>query len=189
MLELLRFVRNHPMNAGGRVAAVGRVLRWQVASRLMRGPIALEFIEGARLFATRGMTGATGNWYCGLHEFGEMAFALHLLRPGEHFADIGANVGSYTLLAAAGAGARVTCVEPVPSTFVHLGRNIFLNRLDGAVTCLQIGLSDTPGKVLFSSGLDTVNRVLEDGVDAPSVEVEVRRLDDVVQGDVPVLIK
>jgi hypothetical protein len=33
------------------------------------------------------MTGATGNWYCGLHEVHEMAFVLHLLRPREHFVD------------------------------------------------------------------------------------------------------
>ena len=188
-LESLRHVWNHPMNARGRVAAASRVLRWQVASRLMRGPIALEFIEGRCLFATRGMTGATGNWYCGLHEFEEMAFVLHLLRQGEHFADIGANVGSYTVLAAAGPGARVTSIEPVPSTFAHLMRNVVLNRLEGSVTCRQVGLSDAPGKVRFSAGLDTVNHVLEAGEDAPAVEVEVHRLDDVVAADVPVLMK
>jgi FkbM family methyltransferase len=135
------------------------------------------------------MTGATGNWYCGLHEFEEMAFVLHLLRQGEHFADIGANVGSYTVLAAAGPGARVTSIEPVPSTFAHLMRNVVLNQLEGSVTCRQIGLSEARGKVRFSSGLDTLNHVLAGGEDASGVEVEVRRLDDVVGADVPVLMK
>ena len=45
------------------------------------------------------MHGVTGNVYCGLHDFAEMSFMLHLLRAGDLFADIGANVGSYTVLA------------------------------------------------------------------------------------------
>ncbi len=101
--RLLRYVWNHPLNArSSRVAALGRVFRWQLASRLLPGPIALPFVDDTWLFATRGMTGATGNWYCGLHEVAEMAFVLHLLRPDEHFVDVGANVGSYTILAGGG---------------------------------------------------------------------------------------
>ena len=101
--RLLRYVWNHPLNVrGGRLAAIGRVFRWQLASRLLPGPIALPYVGDTWLFATRGMTGATGNWYCGLHEVAEMAFVLHLLRPDDHFVDVGANVGSYTILAGGG---------------------------------------------------------------------------------------
>ena len=46
------------------------------------------------------MTGATGNIYCGLHEFIELTFLLHLLRPNDLSLNIGANVGSYIILAA-----------------------------------------------------------------------------------------
>ena len=45
------------------------------------------------------MTGATGNIYCGLYEFLDMAFLLHFLRNGDLFGDIGSNIGSYTVLA------------------------------------------------------------------------------------------
>ena len=79
MWNLLRYVWNHPLNANGKVAALWRVFPWQIASRLMPGPIALPYADGTFLFASRGMTGATGNWYCGLHEVDEMAFVLHLL--------------------------------------------------------------------------------------------------------------
>lgn len=120
LLRLITFVWNHPLNAGGRLQALGRVVRWQLASRLMEGPIAIPFVEGTSLFAMRGMTGATGNWYCGLHEVRDMAFVLHLLRSGDHFLDVGANVGSYAILACGAAGARVTAVEPIPETFAHL---------------------------------------------------------------------
>lgn len=189
MWNLLRYVWNHPLNAKGKVAALWRVLRWQIASRLMPGPIALPYAEGTFLFATRGMTGATGNWYCGLHEVDEMAFVLHLLQADEHFVDVGANVGSYSILAGGAAGARVTAVEPIPATFAHLQRNVVLNGLGESVRCCQAGLSDVPGVLRFSVGLDTVNHVLAAGEDLPGADVPVMRLDDLVGQDVPTLMK
>jgi hypothetical protein len=96
LLRLLAFVWFHPLNARGRLRAMGRVLRWQVSSRLLAGSIALPFVESSQLFARRGMAGATGNWYCGLHEVEEMGFVLHFLREEDMFLDVGANVGSYT---------------------------------------------------------------------------------------------
>ena len=57
------------------------------------------------------MTGATGNIYAGLHEFVDMAFCLHLLRSGDLFVDVGANIGSYTVLASKVAGANSVTLE------------------------------------------------------------------------------
>lgn len=189
MLNLLKYVWNHPLNASGKATALWRVLRWQIASRLMPGVIAFPYVQGTWLFATRGMTGATGNWYCGLHEVEEMAFVLHLLRAGDHFVDVGANVGSYTVLAGGVAGARVTAVEPAPATYGQLQRNVALNGLGERTRCCQLGLSENVGTLRFSRDLDTVNHVLAEGEDLPAVEVPVTRLDDLVGQDVPLLIK
>lgn len=189
LTHLLTFVWNHPLNAGNKVAALGRVARWQVASRLLSSPIALPFVENTSLLASRGMTGATGNWYCGLHETADMGFVLHLLRPGDHFLDVGANVGSYTVLAAGAVGARATCVEPSPATFRSLQRNIALNGLSTEVHAWQGALSDSPGTLRFTEGLDTVNHVLAEGETGSAIDVLVRTVDDLVGCNVPVLIK
>lgn len=189
LLKLLRYVWSHPLNRGQRVAAIKRVLAWQIACRLMEGPIGFRFVEDARLFAKRGETGATGNWYCGLHEVEEMAFVLHVLRPGEHFLDVGANVGSYTVLAAAGANARVTAVEPIPETFGKLRLNVSLNGLESRVRTCLLGLSDRNGMLRFSALLDTVNHVLAADENEPGVDVSVTRMDDLVGGDCPHVIK
>ena len=61
-----------------------------------------------------------------------MAFVLHLLRPGEHFVDVGANVGSYIVLAGVGQ-TRVTAVEPIPATFAHLQHSVALNGMNDHV--------------------------------------------------------
>ena len=156
MWNLLLFVWRHPLNRNGKWAALLRVLRWQLAARLLPGPMGLPFVEDTFLFARRGMTGATGNWYCGLHEVREMAFVLHLLREDDHFLDVGANIGSYTILAGGGVGARVTAVEPIPETFAHLERNVALNGLASQVRTCRLGLSDQTSILRFTTGLPQV---------------------------------
>lgn len=169
--------------------ALGRVLRWQIGSRLAPGPVAVPFVDSTRLLVARGMTGATGNWYCGLHEHCEMAFVLHALRETDLFLDVGANIGSYTILASGAAGARSIAVEPVPATFAHLRTNIALNGLEGRVRSWQGGLADKAGSLTFTSGLDTVNHVLAAGEQAAGVEVPVMTLDELLGGEAPTLIK
>lgn len=187
--QLLRFVWSHPLNAGNRLGALGRVARWQIAARLLDGPIALPFVEGTTLLATRGATGVTGNWYCGLHEVSEMGFVLHVLRPQDHFLDVGANVGSYTVLAAGAARARVTSIEPVPSTFSKLERNIVANGLSDRVVAIQCGISDQAGSVRFTTNLDTMNRITTDPDVSDCTHVAVRTIDQVVDGNAPTVIK
>src|ERR1051325_4129242 len=98
MIEIARFIWSHPMCKRDRLRAFLRVAQWQLRSRLA-AEIAFSWIGGQRLLVRRGMTGATGNIFAGLHEFADMAFMLHFLRPEDLFFDIGANVGSYTILA------------------------------------------------------------------------------------------
>src|SRR5947207_3361417 len=102
----LRYITRHPLNRKHPARAVGRFVRWQIGSRLIGGKAAVPFVGPTRLLISRGMHGATGNYYCGLHEFEDMALVLHALRPGDLFFDVGANVGSYTVLAGGAAGAR-----------------------------------------------------------------------------------
>jgi FkbM family methyltransferase len=103
------------------------------------------------------MTGATGNIYCGLHEFVEMAFLLHLLRRGDVFVDVGANIGSYTILASKVCGARTIAFEPDPGAGAQLRRNIALNGVGADVTVHEVALAAKSGEIPFSVGLDTMN--------------------------------
>ena len=108
----------------------------------------------------RGMTGATGNIHVGLHEFADMMFALHFLRPDDLFLDIGANVGSYTVLAAGLCKSSALAFEPDPKTVGDLKRNIEVNGLEKLVTVHEVALGATEREVSFTVGLDTVNRVI-----------------------------
>src|SRR5579863_4327451 len=129
LVNLASFIVGHPLTHDRKLQAFGRFARWQVTSRLQR-EVVVPWIEGTHLAVRRGMTGATGNIYCGLHEFEDMAFLLHFLRPDDLFVDIGANIGSYTILASGVRRARTIAFEPDPVTFAALSRNIALNALE-----------------------------------------------------------
>jgi FkbM family methyltransferase len=188
LFHLLSSIISQPLNDGAKLAALSRFLRWQLASRLINRPISLPFVEGTHLLTQSGMTGATQNWYCGLQEPSEMGFVLHALRPGDLFLDVGANIGSYTVLAGGAAKARVISVEALPSTFEHLRMNIRLNELD-QIEAHCCGLSSAPGELLFTSALDTMNRVALPGELLPTTTVPVVTLDALMQGRLPKIIK
>ena len=168
-----------------------RWLCWQIGSRLVPGSVAAPFVNGSRLLVSPGMTGATGNVYCGLHEFEEMSFLLHLLRPEDLFIDVGANVGSYTVLAGAAIGAECISIEPIPAAYRHLVENINLNGIGDKVEARNLGMARKKGILKFTSGYDTTNRVMnenEEGVCA-AIEVKVDTLNNIAGDADPVLIK
>jgi FkbM family methyltransferase len=174
----LSYILRHPLNRGRPAQALSRFLGWQVGSRF-RSPIAVPFVGGTRLLVERGMTGATGNVYCGLNDFEEMTFVLHALRPGDLFFDVGANVGSYTVLAAGAAGAKCLAFEAVPATFEHLLRNIALNDLGERVTAHPIAVGAAAGSIWFTSQWGVANHAVADGeTSQDAVSVPVRPLDD-----------
>jgi FkbM family methyltransferase len=190
LIRLLQFIAAHPLTRDRRVDAVIRLARWQIASRLLRGDFVWEWVNGARFFARNGETGLTQNIYTGLQEFSDMAYVLHVMSPEDLFVDIGANVGSYTLLACRAVGARGYAFEPIPATYARLFENIRLNQIENRVTCLNIGIGSAPGTIKFTAGLDTMNHVLADGeIDPSALDVKVVTLDSILANADPALIK
>lgn len=188
LLRTFRFIVNHAMNRNNKTQALWRFVRWQLRLRLNSAPVRYRFTERSILVVQKGMTGATGNLYCGLHEFSDMGFLLHFLRKGDLFVDIGANVGSYTVLASAQVGAFSISIEPVPTTYGFLVRNIEANQLEGIVEPRNMGLSSNKGEIKFTAGLDTVNHVAIEG-EADTITVPVDTLDKVLNGRKPALLK
>ncbi|MDR1182284.1 MAG: FkbM family methyltransferase [Bacteroidales bacterium] len=171
------------------MGSILRFFKWQINTRLNPYPVIYPFTEKSKLIIQKGMTGATGNLYCGLHEYCDMSFLLHFLRKEDTFADIGANIGSYTILASAHVGAKTFSFEPVPSTFSHLMDNIVINRLKNNVVALNIALGSSKGTIAFTSSLDTTNHVANENED-DIISVPVETLDDVLENQqCPSLLK
>jgi FkbM family methyltransferase len=189
-IRFFRFVLSHPLIRTNKLAALGRYFRWQIGARLVPGAVLVPFVDKTMLCIRPGMTGATCNIYTGLHEFEDMAFVLHLLREDDLFVDVGANVGSYTILAGGAVGARCITIEPIGTTFHLCEGNINLNRIDERVNALNIGIGKENGVLRFTAGLDTVNHVLADSETTQNVvEVPIKSLNELLEFQEPALIK
>jgi FkbM family methyltransferase len=155
----LCFVANHPLNRNRKFRAVAEYGFIQIAARLVPGHVCVEFPNHTRLMVSPKMKGAAHFIAPGLCEFDDMAFVMHFLRPDELFADVGANVGAFTVLAVGVAGAKAVSFEPSPETFEMLTRNVRLNGFQERVQLVNAVVGRQPGMVQFSAGLGTENHV------------------------------
>ncbi|HEX4434823.1 MAG TPA: FkbM family methyltransferase [Acidimicrobiales bacterium] len=185
-------IARHPANKGGRLAAERRAVEWHWRTR--HGGDAVVTVDGrTRLVARPHQFSAVWTVYDGVHEWEELQFCLRYLRPGDHFVDVGANVGVFsTLVGTRIPGVRITAVEPFPPVREDLLANLALNDLD--VTVVDSALSDVAGSATFEVlGRDVLNRLAADdhggGGGTTSITVPVTTLDELAGGDPPALIK
>jgi FkbM family methyltransferase len=110
-------------------------------------------------------------------------FMRETIRPGMVVADIGANIGYYTLLRARAVGpeGHVFAVEPSPEIRARLEQALALNGL-GNVTVIPYGISDRAERRSFhlsqaNMGASRFGEAVAEG------GIELRRLADVVPAD------
>lgn len=179
-----RFFRGHPIGGQQLSSCWLCWLRWQLGTRLLPFPVEVPWIGDSCMVMERGMTGATGNFYCGLHEFADMALLLHWFGGGGGaggLLDIGANVGSYTVLASAACGVESLALEPVPHTFERLRRNLRANRIDTRVDARCVAAGASRGVISFTADEDTTNRVASEDYRGRVIEVPVTPLDELLR--------
>jgi FkbM family methyltransferase len=72
---------------------------------------------------------------------------VSLIRPGMVVADVGANLGYFTMIMAdlVGPTGRVHAFEPNPAMLRHLNRNVFVNGFASRTRVHDMALSDTDG--------------------------------------------
>ncbi len=186
------FILTHSLAKRHIVKSLGRFIIWQVQSCLYPTRFfTKQFIKPVKFYARKGLTGLTGNIYVGLHEFYDMTFLLHFLRPEDIFFDIGANAGSFTLLASGVCKAKSIALEPVGATCELLSKNIELNTLQDCVTIINSAAGAANGTINFTSNEDTTNHAVainelnETGI----ITVPVITVDSLISKNQPALIK
>ena len=187
LLAIAQSIGAHPLTRDAQLGAWARFATWQVRSRLNR-EVVMPWVGGQRLIVRRGMTGATGNLYFGLHEFMSMGFVLHFLREGDLFLDAGANIGSYTLLASGICRATTLAIEADADTSHDLARNIEINGLANLAKVLTVALGPSDGEAFFTTGRGAMNQVVSTSGENVRV-VPQRSLDNIVGDDEPAMLK
>jgi FkbM family methyltransferase len=140
-----------------------RHLAWQVRKLLNRFPVELN-LAGSRLRVMRPCGVAALVNAMGEYDFNNMNFLRSVLKYTRgQFLDVGANIGSYTLIASEIRETTIISIEPHPVTFQWLQENVRLNSRDN-VTCLNLAISNIDGEVKFTDGEDpSINRVVHAG--------------------------
>lgn len=184
------FIHHHPLAKHHLIKAYWKLFSWQIKCRLNPNLQPVKFIDSTYFLAKRGLTGITGNIYSGLHEFNAMGFLLHFLRAEDTFYDVGANVGSYTLLASGVCKAKTIAFEPVPATYAILKQNIELNKLGNLTTLENKGVGAVNGMLHFTDEEDTTNHiVLDPHINQHTISVSITTLEDYYPKHKPALIK
>jgi FkbM family methyltransferase len=122
----------------------------QVLRKVKRNGVRVLLPNGKELKIARdsGVSLATSLFWHGIDGFEpETSKTLRFFfERSNTFLDVGANYGTYTLLAALwNSSLRVVAFEPLPQIFQGLLRNVALNQLELRVVCENIALSDRSG--------------------------------------------
>ena len=120
-----------------------------------------------------------------------MALLLDVLGPDDLFVDVGANVGTYTVLASGACNAKTVSFEPGALARARLVEHVALNGIRDQVEIHSAGASSTSGMIEFIADADTMNRVAS-GKAPPGQKrttIEVRTVDEVLAGRIPTAMK
>ncbi len=116
----------------------------------------------------------------GIAERDDALFVLDMLRPGDLFIDVGANIGFYAAVAS-GRGARVHAYEPAPAAARAVRRGAELNGREALVTVSEAACGEVAGRARFTTGRDLTNHLAADsesGVDVDVVTLDAELMDE-----------
>jgi FkbM family methyltransferase len=161
-----------PASRGHRFAAAWRTVRFDIRTRLLRRPTVAPLGDHSKIIAYPGETNSPHAAYRNPPNPREMYAWRSHLRHGDLFVDVGANIGIYTIFAL-DLGAEVIACEPDPHNFRRLEDHVALNGYDAEL--LNVAVSDQPGTVRLTQGLDSYNHLVMDGgegLDVPAVTLD-----------------
>jgi FkbM family methyltransferase len=177
----------HPENKGRRLKTLGLYFAWQAWERTVKRPWTIPLVPGRVIRCYPHCQISSGTLYYRLPERSSMRFLLDYLRPGDTMVDVGANAGTYSLLATTIDGVSVLAFEPSSVAYERAETNMRLNGVDRRVQLRREAAGATSGVGRLSIGLGPCNKVLG-AADEPmsSEEVAVVALDDLLDATGPV---
>ena len=177
--------KSNPLTKSNPVWALVKYLYINFLLYVLKREVVITYLNGIKAKVKKG-DGIVGNYHSGLHEASDSIFLMQLLKDGDFFLDIGANVGHYTLLSGVYSNCKVVAIEPIPATFERLVNNVKLNQWSYTPELLNIGLSNESGELVFTNQQFTTNKVSTSG---QGIKVKVKTLDELCEHKTPDFIK
>lgn len=152
----VRSVWQHPANRGRRARQLLVASRFQARARLTGRSTIVRLGSRSRIYATLDRPAAIQVAFANPPDWREWLVWQRQLRPGDLFLDVGANVGTYTVLGAE-LGARVVAFEPDDDNRQRLVANLALNGYAADVRSCALGAQR--GSASFTNDLDSLNHL------------------------------
>ncbi len=174
-LSHIRHIYNHPLAKKVRFKSFFRYTLFHAIYK-NDDEVKIPFLEG-KLIVKKGYGGQT-NYFTFLEDYEEMLFLIHYLKRDDVFVDVGANIGSYSILAAMTNNLKVHAFEPNKVSYQILNKNILLNKLDGKIISYQCGLGKKNSKENIIE-IGALSHIINEQ-DIASHEIKLRKLDDII---------
>ena len=149
---------NHPLNKNNKINSIFKILKFNIGKRLVnKNDIIVPWVNDSKFIISKEDAQIRWNIYCGLVEYIEMLFLMHVLRQNNTFIDVGSNVGIYSILASKVIGAKSISFEPHPNTFKKMIKNFSINSINHLVNPINKGVGSKVEKLNFTNFHDTRN--------------------------------
>jgi FkbM family methyltransferase len=180
----LAYIWNHPNNQKHQMRSVYRFLGWQAWKRLTHRSININLDKDIKIRCYPDSRSASAALYCGLYDHSEMVFLQRFLRDGDSFLDVGANIGVYTLLAAAKSPTgHIYSIEALPRNVARLKENLALNQFTH-VTVYDLAISDSQGEITVDlADGDSTPKIASQAL-SRSLQVPTDTLDNLLDGKI-----
>jgi FkbM family methyltransferase len=185
--ERYRQFQKHPVTKNKEWQAMYNYISFNIKNRFF-AELKYKWIHNLKFIARKGDAGIVGNIYFGVYEFEETIFLLHLMREEDLFLDVGANLGHYSLMLSGIKKCKSITIEPVPTTFQQLLKQIKINNLEHLIEPSNIGISNSDGELYFSTDRGTMDRIVDKNY-KNSIRVPVLKLDSLLANATPLAIK
>lgn len=165
--------RNRHINP---VYGIVKHLQWQVRKMFNLFPVE-QTISKSRIIASHKRCGVSALINSqGLYNYNNMNLIQSVVKEGGVFFDVGANIGSYSLIASEQEKMSVYSFEPHPATFQLLKKNIELNhRQNVQIFNIALGSEETEIFLTDNPGSATNCRVMN--LNEKVIRVKCRRTD------------
>ena len=171
----ISYLVNHPSPVHNRVRAIGRLAWRQFRKHANSGAIIFRW-HGMAFEVFPESISAGKVYYLDMPDWWEMNFLQRFLRRGDVAADVGANIGVYSMLAASMVGPEgsVVAFEPDPCNIERLRRQIQRNQLSH-VHIVEAAVSECVSKLFLKAGKDSLSNVVmspREGIQVAAVSLD-----------------
>lgn len=184
----LQHLVRHQANQEQPFGPLKRFIGWQILKRAHNEPITIDAFGSGRLRCFPENSPSNAVVYFGWPDWSEMQLLRELMRSGDTFLDIGANVGVYSVLASTlvGSDGQVIAFEPDPLNAEKLRSNFLLNDLP-IENVHQMAVGEESGMRRFANDKGSIGSLLSDGA-LNGIDVICKKLDEIITKPIGVYI-